>query len=480
VKQRAGSAMAGWEERFGDYVERLGDVLGHADRRAPLRSYTTGLLLPGERKSVEPMAARVDPARVGAAHQSLHHFVAKAAWDDAALLRAVRDYALPAIEEHGPIRAWLVDDTGLPKKGRLSVGVARQYCGQLGKRDNCQVAVTLSVATEHASLPVAYRLYLPEAWAADPARRASAGVPEEVEFRTKPAIALEQIDRALAGGVPPGVVVTDAGYGNDTDFRDGITARGLAYVAGILGTTGLWPPGAGPLPPARWSGKGRPPKRLRRDAAHQPLAAETLAAGLPAGAWRTATWREGTAGPLASRFAAVRVRPAHDDFRLSGPRAEEWLLVEWPEGEEGPTKYWLSTLPEAATLEELVAHAKLRWRIERDFEELKQELGLGHFEGRGWRGFHHHASLCIAAYAFLVAERCRFSPPGWRPRPGTPERPAGYRPRGSSRAPGAAQPGLDRHPAPAPGRRADASAAALPLLPASFPASAHSPQNVTR
>ena len=472
--------MAGWEERFGDYVERLGDVLGHADRRAPLRSYTTGLLLPGERKSVEPMAARVDPGRVGAAHQSLHHFVAKAAWDDAALLAAVRAYALPAMLERGPIRAWLVDDTGLPKKGRLSVGVARQYCGQLGKRDNCQVAVTLSVANEAASLPVAYRLYLPEAWANDPARRALAGVPGEVEFRTKPAIALDQIGRALADGVPPGVVVTDAGYGNDTDFRDGVTAAGLPYVAGIQGTTGLWPPGAGPLPAAPWSGKGRPPKRLRRDPEHQPLAAEKLATGLPAGAWRRVTWREGTAGPLASRFAAVRVRPAHDDFRLSEPRAEEWLLVEWPEGEEGPTKYWLSTLPEAATLEELVAHAKLRWRIERDFEELKQELGLGHFEGRGWRGFHHHASLCIAAYAFLAAERCRFSPQGWRPRPRAPERPAGYRPRGSSRAPGAAQPGLDRHPAPAPGRRADASAAALPLLPASFPASAHSPQNVTR
>src|ERR671928_2199304 len=169
--------MADWEERFGDYVGRLGETLGHAARCGPLRAYCTGLLLPGERESVEPMAARVDPARVGAAHQSLHHFVAKAAWDDAALLRAVRDYALPAMLERGPIRAWLVDDTGLPRKGELSVGVARQYCGQLGKRDNCQVAVTLSVATEHASLPIAYRLYLPEAWADDPARRATAGGP---------------------------------------------------------------------------------------------------------------------------------------------------------------------------------------------------------------------------------------------------------------------------------------------------------------
>ena len=301
-----------------------------------------------------------------------------------------------------------------------------------------------------------------------------AGVPEEVAFATKPAIALDQIGQALADGVPPGVVVTDAGYGNDTDFRDGITALGLPYVAGILGTTGLWPPGAGPLPPARWSGTGRPPKRLRRDPEHQPLAAEKLAAGLPAGAWRTVTWREGTAGPLASRFAAVRVRPAHDDFRLSEPRAEEWFLAEWPEGESEPTKYWLSTLPEAATLEGLVAAAKLRWRIERDFEELKQELGLGHFEGRGWRGFHHHASLCVAAYGFLAAERCRFSPPGWRPRLEVPERPAGYRPRGSSRAPGAAQPGLDRDLAPAPRGGADAPSAALSLLPAELRAATRS------
>src|SRR3954471_3362106 len=472
--------MAGWEERFDDYVERLGETIGHADRRGPLRAYATGLLLPGERESVEPMAARVDPARVGAAHQSLPHFVAKAAWDDAALLGAVRDYALPAMLGRGPVRAWLVGDTGLPKRGRLSVGVARQYCGRLGKRENCQVAVTLSVASGHASLPVAYRLYLPEAWADDPARRALAGVPEEVGFATKPEIALGQIRQALADGVPPGAVVTDAGYGDDTDFRDGVTALGLAYVAGILGTTGLWPPGAGPLPAAPWGGRGRPPKRPRRDPEHQPLAAEELAAGLPAGAWRTVTWREGTAGPLASRFAAVRVRPAHDDFRLSEPRAGEWLLAEWPEGESEPTKYWLSTLPEAATLEELVATARLRWRVERDFEELKQELGLGHVEGRGWRGFHHHASLCIAAYGFLAAERCRFSPQGWRPRPRAPERPAGYRPRNSPRAPRAAQPGLVRDLAPAPRGRADAPPAALPLLPAGLRATAHARQLMTR
>jgi SRSO17 transposase len=472
--------MAGWAERFRAYVERLGAVLGHADRREPLRAYTTGLLLPGERKSVEPMAARVAPLRIGAAHQSLHHFVAKAGWDDAALLAAVRGEVLPAIEERGPIRAWIVDDTGLPKKGKLSVGVARQYCGQVGKQDNCQVAVTLSVANAAASLPIAYRLYLPEGWAADPARRAMAGVPEEIAFQTKPEIALEQIRQASAVGVPPGVVVTDAGYGNDTGFRDGVTAQGLAYVAGIQGTTTLWPPGTGPLPAKPWRGTGRPPKRLRRDTQHQPLAAGRLAVSLPTATWRTVTWREGTTGTLTSRFAAVRVRPAHRDTERATPRPEEWLLAEWPEGEKEPTKYWLSTLAEATGLEELVATAKLRWRIERDFEELKQELGLGHFEGRGWRGFHHHASLCIAAYGFLIAERCRFSPPGWRPRFKLPKRPAGYHPRGSSCAPRAAQPSLHRHLAPPPRPGAPAKPAAMPLLPTSLPAEGKIPILMTR
>ena len=204
------------ESRFAAYVETLASALGHADRVAPLKAYCTGLLLPGERKSVEPMAARVEPGRVQAAHQSLHHFVAKADWSDDAVLGVVRAQALAALERQGPIRAWIVDDTGFPKKGKHSVGVARQYCGQLGKQDNCQVAVSLSVATEQASLPVAYQLYLPETWANDPDRRAKAGVPEDVIFRTKPEIALAQIRATLDAGVSPGVVLADAGYGNDT------------------------------------------------------------------------------------------------------------------------------------------------------------------------------------------------------------------------------------------------------------------------
>ncbi len=259
-----------------------------------------------------------------------------------------------------------------------------------------------------------------------------AGVPEEVVFATKPSIALQQIRRAVADGVPRGVVVTDAGYGNDTSFRDGVTALDLPYVAGIQGSTTLWAPGSGPLPAKPWSGRGRPPKRLRRDEAHQPVSAKSLAMALPVRAWQTVIWREGTAGALASRFAVLRVRPAHGDTSRTESHAEEWFLIEWPEGETEPTQYWFSTLPTTTGIEEMVATAKIRWRIEHDFKELKQELGLGHFEGRGWRGFHHHASLCIAAYGFLMAERCRFSP-GWQLRLKVPEPPEDYRPRGSPR-----------------------------------------------
>ena len=421
------------ERRFDAYLDAIAGVLGHADRRAPARAYCTGLLLPGERKSVEPLAARLAPQRVPAAHQSLHHLVARADWSDEAVLQVVRAQGLPAVERHGPIRYWIVDDTGFPKKGRHSVGVARQYCGQLGKQDNCQVAVTLAIANERASLPIAYRLDLPEAWADDPVRRAKAGVPDEIAFRTKPQIALEQIRRALADGVPAGVVLAAAGYGIDTAFRTSLTERGLLYVVGIQSSTSLWPPGTGPLPPKSWSGRGRPPRRVRRGPEHKPLAAVELAKRLPAAAWRTVTWRAGSRAALASRFAAVRVRPAHRDDQLPEARAEEWLLIEWPESEKEPTKYWLSTLPAATGIEELVATAKARWRIERDFQELKQEIGLGHDEGRGRRGFHHHASLCIAAYGFLVAERCRFPPERRfdRDQLPAPAVPAGFRSRGA-------------------------------------------------
>ncbi len=437
------SEADGGASRLATYLQALGAALGHADRVAPFRSYCTGLLLPGERKSVEPITARVEPGRVQAAHQSLHHFVAKADWSDQAVLAAVRSHILPVMRRHGAVRGWMVDDTGMPKKGIHSVGVARQYCGQLGKQDNCQVAVPLSLANDHASLPIAHRLYLPQAWTSDAGRRTRAGVPDDVTFQTKPRIALNQIRAALQEGVPAAPVLADAGYGIDTAFRDGVTDLGLSYALGIQSSTSLWPPGQDhdhvePLPAKPWSGRGRPSSLIRRDAGHAPVSAKQLAFSLPKRAWRRVTWRrvpwrEGSNATLASRFAAVRVRPAHRDTNRTAPRPEEWCLIEWPRGEPEPTKYWLPTLPATTSRRALVDLTKLRWRIERDYQDLKQELGLGHYEGLGWRGFHHHATLCIAAYGFLVAERGAFPPSAER----TPALievsplPQPYRPRGA-------------------------------------------------
>jgi SRSO17 transposase len=432
MDRRATQAVA---LRFQAYIEHLSGVIGHADRREPLAAYCTGLLLPGERKSVEPMAARIAPGEVGAKHQSLHHFVAKAPWDEAGLLAAMRDYVLPKMEQRAPVRAWIIDDTGIPKKGRHSVGVARQYCGELGKQDNCQVAVTLSVASDHASLPVAFRLYLHESWAKDEERRRKAGVPTGIVFQTKPQIALDQIRQAIADHVPEGIVLADAGYGNDTAFRSGLTELGLGYVVGVQGSTSVWMPGTEPLPAKSWSGTGRKPKLLRRDKTVRPTKLSELARGLPDKAWETVRWREGTKGALASRFAALRVRPSHRDYWRAEPWPEEWLLIEWPEGEKEPTRYWLSTLPADTPIATLVDTAKLRWRIERDFQDLKQEIGLDHYEGRGWRGFHHHAALSIAAYGFLVAERSPIPPsaPARKALAASlPEPDETYRPRGAA------------------------------------------------
>ncbi len=429
-------AVGDSESRFSAYVEGLVSVIGHADRASPLRDYCLGLMMPCERKSVEPMAAVTAPGRTAAQHQSLLHFVGNAAWSDDKVLAKTRDMVLPAIERQGPIEAWIIDDTGFPKKGEHSVGVTRQYCGQLGKQDNCQVAVSLSLANHHASLPVAYRLYLPEDWATDRERRCKAGVPSDIGFATKPEIALEQIEAACKSGLPRGVVLMDAGYGCNTDLRAGISALALCYVAGIMPQTSVWASGMEPLPPKKWSGRGRPPKLIRRDDRHQPISVKQLAVGLPKRAWRTIEWREGTTDVLSSRFVRVRVRAAHRDYNLTESRSEEWLLIEWPQGEKEPTKYWLSTLPKTISFHQLVGLTKLRWRIERDYQELKQEVGLGHYEGRGWRGFHHHATLCIAAYGFLISERETIPPSGPATAALVPEFavPEGYRPRGAALA----------------------------------------------
>ncbi len=274
--------------------------------------------------------------------------------------------ALPAIEAHGPIEAWIFDDTGFPKKGHHSVGVARQYCGQLGKQDNCQAVVSLSVANHHASLPIAHRLYLPESWANDAERRAKAGVPPDITFRTRPEIALDLLRDARAAGIVPATVLADA------------------------------------VPPPHGRRGGKPSHAARR--ARQ-VSANELTLSLPAEAWRNVTWRV-MDDPLTSRFARLRVRPATP---AEQPR-KEWLLIERPEDEPKPTKCWLSTMPADTGFEAMADRGKLRWRIERDYQDLKQELGLGHYEGRGWRGLHHHITLCIAAYGFLIAERAALPP----------------------------------------------------------------------
>jgi SRSO17 transposase len=413
-------------KRFAAYVDGLASVIGHADRVRPLRDYCTGLMLPGERKSVEPMAARTAPQRTAAQHQSLLHFIGIAEWSDERVMAKVREMVLPGLMRGGPIEAWIIDDTGFPKQGLHSVGVKHQYCGQLGKAANCQVAVTLSLANHHGSLPVAYRLYLPQEWTSDEERRQKTGVPDEVVFKTKPQIALEQIRWAHQAGLPHGVGLMDAAYGNDARLRTGMTELGLLYAAAIQSNSLVWPPGTGPRR------RGRPINNTGRRDEPDLISAKKLALSLPKHAWRTVRWREGSAKWLSSRFARVRVIAAHG-YRLPEMMEPETLLIEWPEGEAQPTRYWLSTLPSNTSFRDLVDLAKLRWRIERDYQELKQEVGLGHFEGRGWRGFHHHATMCIATYGFLMAERATIPPSG----PGStglfqaPALPEGYRPRGS-------------------------------------------------
>lgn len=395
--------------RFASYLDGLAGVMGHAARVGPMRDYCTGLLLPCERKSVEPIAAATAPGRVGAQHQALLHFVAEGVWSDEVVLAKVREMVLPEIERHGAIRAWIIDDTSFPKHGPHSVGVTHQYCGELGKQANCQAAVSLSLANHHASLPVAYRLYLPKDWAEDRKRRRKAGVPDEIDFKTKPKIALDQLEWACAADLPRGVVLMDAAYGSDASLRRGMRDLGLTYSVAV------------------WA-------RTLIDGGTGKMRAEDFAAGLPKRAWKTVTWRQGVAEPLRSRFARVRVRVRGEGCTREEP--EEWLLIEWPKKETAPTKYWLSTLPEDVALERMVDITMMRWRIERDYQDLKQEVGLGHFEGRGWRGFHHHATMCIAAYAFLISERGAISPSEGRCQItlSLPAVPSGWRPRGAAAA----------------------------------------------
>jgi SRSO17 transposase len=369
---------------------------------------------------MEPIAARLDPEHTQACYASIQRLITDSVWDHHVLLGAIRDYCLPLITANGPLEAWIVDDTSFPKKGNHSVGVAPQHCGNLGKQANCQDAVSLSLAGPNAALPVAYRLYLPEVWASDPVRRELAGIPAEVGFEKKWEIAFRLTDQLLKEGVPKAPFLGDAGYGSVPAFRRGLSSRGFQYVLGIRGTDQVWPPGWTPLPAGtKPSAKGRRVAHLRQNPEIPALTVLELAMSLPREAWQEVSWREGTRGTMTSRFARLRGRPSQGcssrkSHVVYAIPEEEWLLLEWPDGQPEPAKYWLSTMPEDLPIAKLVNLAKLRWRVEDNYEDLKQEVGLGDFEGRTWRGFHHHASLCIAAYAFLIAERTRLFPPTFR------------------------------------------------------------------
>lgn len=446
------------ESRFDVYCDELVKVLSHSDRSQPARWYLKGLMLPGSRKSVEPMAARVYPENVRSAHQSMHHLVADAEWNDEALLSTVTGLVLPALTRGGNTCNWIIDDTGFPKKGTCSVGVARQYCGQVGKTDNCRVAVSLSLGTQSGSLPLSYSLYLPREWTDDPERCLAAGVPEAIAFATKNEIARAQIEAALKAGIPRGTVLGDAAYGDDTALRDWLNAQNLIYALGVRTGTTVWWGEHQPVTAPVAGKRGKTKTHLTRDECHQPISVLELAKALAPQRFRNVTWRQGVSEPMRSRFARIRVRAAHRDL----PREEEWLVIEWPKGEAEPSRYWLSTHPKSITFAELVDSIKARWRIERDYQELKQEFGLGHYEGRNWRGFHHHASLCIAAYGFLMRERLSGTKKNGDQLK-EPALPEDFRPRGAG-ADATTRAGLDRHITLSPGARHLTRLAPVPML----------------
>jgi SRSO17 transposase len=396
------------DRELGAFLDEMVTGMGRPERRSAMRHYITGLLLDGERKSVQPMAARLaaNGLESDAMRQRLQDCVSLSPWSDEEMLHR---HALKLEREMPSIEAFVVDDTGFAKKGEYSVGVARQYSGTLGRTDNCQVAVSLHLAGAKGSGCIAMRLYLPEKeWASAKERRAAVGVPEEIPFRTKWEIALEQLDAALAAGVRQRLVLADAGYGDATDFRTGIEERGLHYVVGVSGVPTIWRPGVTPAVP-RPPRVGRPTTRPKAEQA--PVCLSDFARELSAKNFRTVSWREGSKGRMRGRFYAARVYSAERHTKKTRPALKPiWLVIEDTGEEKRPFKFYFSNLPESTSLKRLVTLIKLRWRVERDYQELKGEIGLDHFEGRTWRGFHHHATLCAVAHGFLALRRALFPP----------------------------------------------------------------------
>jgi len=402
--------LSGVSTRLDRFLRDLIESMGRTERRHWAQVYIQGLLLDGERKSVQPMAERI----AGADEQALNQFLNQSPWE---VVEVQRRLAQHMVDDGAEPAFWIIDETSFPKAGEHSVGVARQYCGALGKIANCQVAVSLHWSQAEISHPISWRLYLPQDWVEDPKRRQEARIPEEVVYRTKQALALELIDQALQWSLPTGQVLADSAYGNDFDFRAALRSRRLGYAVAVEPSTAVWLESPKvPLPAP--SGRPGHPRR------HPPLAdlpevfsLRAVAQSLPSSGWRTVTWRMGTKGPQSSRFALIRAWAAHGWKRSVHPlRSAEWLLIQWPKDATEPSDYWMLWDPgrtTAPSLRSAVYAARGRWKIEQDYRELKDELGLDHFEGRGWLGWHHHVTLVSLAFCFLRSEQARSKKNYW-------------------------------------------------------------------
>jgi SRSO17 transposase len=394
--------------RLVEFSEEMFASMRRKDQRRWGEVYLRGLMLDGKRKSIEPMAARLADGD----EQCLQQFVNQSPWDPVAVRRAV---AVRMSSELAP-EAWVVDDTGFPKFGKRSVGVARQYSGALGKVGNCQIGVSINAASENASCPLNWRLFVPQEWDEDSVwnqeRRTQARLPDDVHHVEKWRLGLVMIDELIGWGITPPVIVGDGAYGGATEFRSGLEQRGLDYLLDVKGAASAYAEQVKPEQPPRRPGRGRPPGVRYRQA---PSSLKQLALDAGKKAALTVTWREGTRGKMSSRFLALRVRPANIDLRRQAHKNGDalplrWLIYEWPAKQAEPTKYWLSNLPDQTPLKQLVRLAKMRFRVEQDYRELKDALGLDHFEGRSYPGWNHHVTLVSVAHAFLTLERRRRPP----------------------------------------------------------------------
>lgn len=380
--------------RLDRFFERVGAHLKDRRKRESFALYAFGILGDGERKSVEPIAAKAcaDPSEVNNMHSKLLYFLGQSRWDDRAVRLEAARYAIEAAECREPVTTWIVDDTGFLKQGTHSVGVHRQYTGSAGKVTNCQVAVSLAVATASEQIPIDFELYLPEAWANDPALRAEARVPTDVAFKTKIELAIDMIERASAAHIPGNVVLADSAYGSSSEFRAALRVMDFDFALGVTPQLGV--------------------SQLKNNGMCGPsVSALELVQQLKPSAFRKVTWRSGTKSDLSSRFCFVRVRTTQEDGLAIEQREPLWLVAEWPHGEKKPTKFFLTTLPQRMSNKQIVRIIKERWRTERMYEDLKGELGLDHFEGRSFPGWHHHISVVLCCYAFVSAERARAFPP---------------------------------------------------------------------